>query len=151
MGKSLALAPLRKRKRSSLRGAAAPSNMNVETAHLAVSESPNPQITSLHRNRGFVQGKPCGTVLVAIWQDVDISCWDEMWNWRALHWSSQTPRPKLKIPLHFPLRRRKEPPCLGSAWTGLGIITLFFLSVMKWWYFHCCSKEVYLKLHWQAL
>ena len=50
------------KKRSSTRGAAAPSNMNVETAHLPVSESPNPQITSLHRNRGFVQGKPCGTV-----------------------------------------------------------------------------------------
>lgn len=66
MEKSLALGPLRKRKRSCLRGAAAPSNMNVERAHLAVSESPNPQITSLHRNRGFVQGKPCGTVLAAI-------------------------------------------------------------------------------------
>lgn len=34
--------------------------MNVERAHLAVSESPNPQITSLHRNRGFVQGVPAG-------------------------------------------------------------------------------------------
>lgn len=61
-------------------------------------------------------GQPWGAFLVAIWQDVDISCWDEMWNWRALHWSNQTPRWNWTVQQHFILGNAERPQNLGLIW-----------------------------------
>lgn len=67
------------------------------------------------------KGSPTvSTFWVVIWQDVDISCWDEMWNWRALHWSSPTPWSKLEGPLYFPLKRR-ETTVLAASWKYVAI------------------------------
>lgn len=71
-------------------------------------------------HHGLVRGSPCGTFLVAISQDVDITGWDEMWNCKTFQWS-QTPRSKLKIPLRFALGSREKRGRLCSTWTRVDI------------------------------
>lgn len=71
-------------------------------------------------HHGLVRGSPCGTFLVAISQDVDITGWDEMWNCKTFQ-RSQTLRSKLKIPLRFALGSREKRGRLRSTWTRVDI------------------------------